>query len=282
MTMSVRAGIKMPEKEDFAEQWKWALSVLPQLSGYQPLDLGGSPMEELRKWVPPGKSITVYDERCRPIRVSLHEGVLSGDTNIQTTYHKGVKKVEALTVEYGTTIAYLGPGWTEYEKNAKGKWVEVGGGGMGCLETRPGVLNKVTRDAAWYGGFVASLNVVCGSPLSWTDTCLDGSSRVCKKCNSLRLEVHSVTPGIGVGRFGTTGAGIHPDKPVDCSIPCPVDTKANEREKLNRILKGREFLSIGTGQGVPTLFRFRKTCEKYRIKPRTKRSLPCSGDGSPP
>jgi len=135
-----------------AKAWRAACAELPELKQYRPLFIEPRPFDELRAWVPEGQTVRVWDENCKPIDLQRHEGLLAGDVEIETSFHKGVKRVSARTAHFGHGVSYTGPGWTEYEKDARGRWQEVGGGGMGCLETRHGVLSRVTRDSAHYDG----------------------------------------------------------------------------------------------------------------------------------
>jgi len=251
-----------------ADEWRWARSALPRLSGYQPLDLEPVPVGALLDWAPEGKTILVYDWDCRPIRLSRFEGTLAGDVDEKTTIEHGIKRVEASTVRYGAEISYLGSGWTEYERDARGRWVEAGAGAPGCLNVPPGTLNRVTRTAAWYAGAIVFLKAVCETTRRTTSPCSGGGQRTCESCAMLGLEVESHSPGMGMYRRGRSGVGIEKTKPIDCSQPCPEDPSKETLEHLNRILAKRRFLTTRTQGTRPALFRSRKTCMRYRSKHR--------------
>ena len=258
------------QNEDPAEEWKKACAQFEALKGYRPLFLKPKPISELLAWVPEGEVVQVFDEHCRPIELARHEGHLAGDTDIKTTFHKGTKRVQARTAHFGYSVSYTGPGWTDYEKDAKGRWQEVGGGGMGCFAPRPGVLNRVTRDAAWYSGSAVMLKVGCNWVEEYTSSCIGGGERVCRTCRSLQLDVlqgrihHARGP---VVRHGSS-------KPMDCSAPCPNNTLVGTRDRLNQYLAGKKFISRETFGDSPVLFRSRKACRLHRARNKKARREP--------
>ncbi len=251
-----------PEKVDPEEAWREACAELEALSEYRPFPLRSRLIDELLSWVDEGKSIRVYDEDCRPIDVMRHEDELAGDVDIKESFHEGIKRVEARTAHFRYSISYTGPGWTDYEKNEKGKWEEVGGGGAGCFEPRSGLLSRVTKEAAWYDGAEVSLKVSCRWVTEETSPCIGGGKRICRHCRSLRVEVlqaRHLRQYPGEATIRQSGS-----KPLDCSAPCPKNTLIETRDRLNRYLEGKAFFgSDVSGEGA-VLFRSLKACRRHR------------------
>ncbi|MBW2701612.1 MAG: hypothetical protein JRF33_12420 [Deltaproteobacteria bacterium] len=146
----------------------------------------------------------------------------------------------------------------------EGKWEEVGGGGMGCFEPRPGLLSRVTKDAVWYAGDEVSLKIRCRWVTVETSPCIGGGKRVCRHCRSLRVEVLQARhlrqfPGeVTMRQSGS--------KPLDCSAPCPKNSLIETRDRLNQYLEGKEFFSPEASGEGPVLFRSLKACRRHRSK----------------
>ena len=256
----VQAGSE--KRVDPEEAWREACAELEALSAYRPFSLRPRVIDELLSWVEEGKSIRVYDEDCRPIDVMRHEGELAGDVDIKTSFHEGIKRESARTAHFGYSISYTGPGWTDYEKNEKGKWEEVGGGGMGCFDPRPWLLSRVTKDAAWYGGAKVSLKIHCRWVTEETSPCIGGGKRICRHCRSLRIDVlqaNHIRKFSGEVMMRQSGS-----KPLDCSAPCPKNSLIETRDRLNRYLEGKKFFSPEATDEEAVLFRSLKACRRHR------------------
>ncbi len=253
---------------DFAAAWQRATAALPALADYRPLELGAVPLPALLAWVPADGSALVYDSRCRPIRVRRDNDALVGRTEVKTTVTGGVKRVESRTVRFGRSIDLLVPGWTSYERDAAGRWVESGGGGRSELESRPGTLSRVTDQAAWYAGFLVELELACNRPLEVTSPCRQGGERTCRRCRALGVRARSVSPGFGVGSGHAGPQRIRTSEPVDCSGPCPPDPTAATRARLAPLLQGRTFLTVPGDDQPPALFRSREACRRWRTRRR--------------
>lgn len=254
-----------------AEAWRAACAELPELGSYRPLFLEPRPFDELMAWVPEGKTIRVYDENCKPIDLVRHEGHLAGDMEEKTTFHKGLKRISARTAHFGLDVSYTGPGWTDYERDEEGRWQEVGGGGMGCFEIRAGTLGRVTREAAFYNGTLVTFEVVCWSQLEELGKCADGSPRKCQRCEGIRLDAKSNSPGRMI-RYRGPMVRQSSSKPVDCSRPCPADELGARVERLNRYLDGKRFISTDEFDSGAALFRSRKACRRHRARSRERGS----------
>ncbi len=274
--LSESSSPRPQEDVDPVEAWEAACKEVEELKRYRPLFIKPTPLDELLAWVPEGKKVQIYDEKCRPVRVERHEDKLMGLVDVRTTLSRGVKRVHAMTARFGQEVYYTGPGFSEYEKNKKGEWEEVGAGGSGCLETRSGALNRVTEDSAFYSGAQVSLNVVCDSFKEWKEICKGGGERTCRTCRSLDVRAHSHTSGFGFGYMRASSsvsadASAQKDPAagdgVDCSKPCPADSLSETMEKMNRFLKGKRFVTLDSHEnGFPALFRSRKVCRRHRRK----------------
>jgi hypothetical protein len=254
-----------PPAEDpdaaFAAEWKAAIQAIPDLARFRPLDLGPAPLDALLSWAGP-RGATVYDERCRPIRVERDGRELAGDRVTRVSFEDGYKRVDAEDLRFGRQRAVLGPGHTLYARKA-GRWVEAGGGGCGCAEYPSGMLTRVTRNVAWYGSGIVTLRLACASCSETVTPCTDREGeRVCRKCRSTWTQSFPVDPAVGVGYPGILTARVR-TPPADCSAPCEPDELGTRIENVNRILGKREFLDPDD-RGKPGLFRTKEACRKYR------------------
>lgn len=271
-----QAPVAQPATADPATTWKAACAELKEFNEYRPLFTEPTPLDELLAWVAEGKHIQLFDEKCRPIRVERNEDELTGKIDVKTTVSRGVKRVRWRTAHFAMDVNYTGPNDAEYEKNVQGNWEEVGGGGMGSLETRSGALNRVTKDAAFYGGAMVSLTVECRTYQEISGTCANGDKRTCRTCVSLRVRAHSRSSGIGFGYAGASVAASagssgeqkpSADAPLDCSKPCPPDTLSDSMHRLNAFLKGKELVTLSSlVDDMPILFRSRRACQLHRAK----------------
>lgn len=253
---------------DTGKQWKEAREEVEELKSYRPLFLKPTPVDELLAWVPKGKTVKLFDEKCRPVQVERNNGVLTGLVDVKTTISKGVKSVHFKTGHFGLSVSYTGPSSTTYTRNKKGQWVRNSSGGRGSLETRVGALNRVTKNAAFYGGAVVVLKAVCRSYDSKCAICEGGGKRSCRTCRSIQIQAKSRSHGIGFGYAKTPSKSVTPClKKADCSQPCPVDVLGKKIAKLNAFLKGKQFVTVDSDiENPPALFRTRKACRRHRAK----------------
>ncbi len=259
-----------PQKEniDTAKQWKEAREEVEELKNYRPLFLKPTPLDELLAWVPKEKKAKLFDEKCRPVKVERNEDVLTGPVEVKTKISKGVKRVNFKTGHFGLSVSYTGPYSTSYKKDKQGQWVSYSSGGMGSLETRTGALNRVTKNAAFYGGAVVSLKAVCRSYHSKSVNCAGGGKRTCRICRSIQIQAKSRSQGIGFGYVGAAAKGVSFElKEFDCSKPCPVDVLGKKIAQLNSFLKGKKFVTLDSDiENPPILFRTRKACRRHRAR----------------
>jgi len=253
---------------DTAKQWKEAREEVEELKRYRPLFLKPTPLDELLAWVPEGKKVQLFDEKCHPVKLERNEGVLTGPVDVKTKISKGVKSVHFKTGHFGLNVAYTGPSSTSYIRNKKGQWIRNSSGGIGSLESRAGALNRVTKNAAYYGGAVVSLKAVCRSYQEKCAICAGGSKRTCRTCRSIQIQAKSRSHGIGFGYVKAPVKRASPClKEVDCSKPCPEDVLSKKIAQLNSFLKGKEFVTLNSDiENPPILFRTRKACRRHRAR----------------
>jgi hypothetical protein len=86
---------------DTAKQWKEAREEVEELKSYRPLFLKPTSLDELLAWVPEGRKVQLFDEKCRPVKLERNEGVLTGPVDVKTKISKGVKSVHFKTGHFG-------------------------------------------------------------------------------------------------------------------------------------------------------------------------------------
>jgi len=250
-------------------QWKQWQQRFPALKRYRLLSLDPFPVKKLLAWIPVGGSGSVYDRRCRRIRVSRTTDSLYGTRVTSRRIRRKTLEVQSDEYTFDSTIL-LTDGGTEFYERRRRRWVKTGGAVHGCARSVGHFLSRVTSTAAYYDAVLVALYPVCGSFEVRIEHCRQGGTRRCRRCRSWDVGMRSLTARVGYGRGRApvvtigpaSGSGYTPPR-VDCSKPCPGSNKAEAVATLRRFLKGRRFINA-TGNDHPYLFRSRRACRRYR------------------
>jgi hypothetical protein len=250
----------------FDEAWTWLGTELPDDTAELRLVDDGL-LEKLLAWAPPDGGVTVYDRRCRPLRLFRNETSLDGSIHVKTKVRGKRKTVSGESISFSWYIEVVCGFDNEYERGANGAWEEVGASATGCADTIGFSLSEVTATAAWYGGAMVDLQVRCGHTREIAQRCLDGSERTCASCGRLALRIRSHQSHYGVGSASSSMRTAAPGERTDCSIPCPADVLTPRVPAVNAALEGVELEQIGL-EKHPTIFRTRAACREYRKRHR--------------
>ncbi len=242
--------------------WDWAVSVLPALANHSEDAPSAQAMKRFARWFSGSRARTIYlrqHDQCSAVRGSVDGGFrhretveTDGDSRTETGYSLAID-------EHGITES--GPGGTTSRRDARGKWIEVGGFGTGCSATLVhNSMSRVDDGVAYFNTYAYRLTAECEHMLTQTQHCEGGGTRTCTRCAGIWLHPHAPQRGWARGHSGVVGQR-HPPPLHDCSQPCPADEWSDRVEPLNQVLAGRRFFSDDSGDpGV--LFRSAKACRR--------------------
>lgn len=245
--------------------WNAWRKKFPDLKDYQLLAVDPVPLQKLLAWIPKGKTGSVYDRRCRRIRVTRQAQVLQGRRATGRSISGKSMTISHDGYTFDSRILLTDGGTDSYKRRGR-KWVKVGGSAHGCANNVGLVLSKVTAGSAYYDAALVSLYVACGAPIYHKQHCQRGGQRDCRSCSSWTIQMKSRMYGHRYGRTRsptvTVGLPSAP-RPVDCRKPCPSKAKYQAAKDLARFLRGRRFLHRSSPDH-PYLFRSKKACRSYR------------------
>lgn len=226
-----------------AARWTWAVGTMPELAEHREAGVAAERWADFRRLA--GARTTLWvrprGDRCFAVRGAWEEEGFFGRARETVKIKGDTKSVRFESVEMTEVgISLSGPHGEEFVRDARGRWQENGGFGLGSFATiADGPVFEVTRKAAYYGGIAYSLTIVCNASSVQEDRCTDGTTRRCERCSSLWARPHGPQMGSAGSWTSHTSAG---DRQVDCSAPCPPDLLTARLVALNVVMQGRIFM----------------------------------------
>ena len=247
-----------------APSWEWAVSVLPELAGHSEVDPSVAALARFVGWFGEGKPARIYlldDGVCRGITGTMSDDGFHGGWRMKVTIRGGEKQVSGMSLDITRGgISESGPGGVIYHRDGKGRWMEVGGFGIGDFATivdQP--MSSVDDHALTFAGHGYRLEPVCDATERVTRTCIGEGAPRCERCTRITLERRTEHSGgstrIGIGRVDPT--------PVDCTQACPADEWTPLVPRLAAALAGRRFFGALPAAG-PVVFRSAGACARER------------------
>jgi hypothetical protein len=247
----------------FAEAWAWLRAELKEeTAALRPIAAADRLLDRLLDWAAPDAALTVYDRRCRPLKLARNEASLDGDIHLKSVIRGKRKTVSGDSISFTDYITVVCGFDNDYERAADGTWVEAGVSVTGCADTVGHRLSEVTETAAWYGGATVTLFAKCVARREEEQRCGDGSTRVCSSCERIGMEVDSRDGRFHSAIGAVTARAPAGPEPFDCAIPCPRDERGATLQRVSAALAGVEMLQTGL-EDHPTLFRTRAACRDY-------------------
>ncbi len=266
-TSSPRPSATAPaQKLAASEAWQWLRATLPEETAKLRLDESRANIDKLLSWAPGEAATVVFDRACRKLALTRNERTLDGAVHEQTTIVGNSKTVHRDSISFGFDITVVCGSDTSYEHGPGGAWVESGTSASGCFHSIGHHISDVRDGQVWYAAEQVTLKIGCASHSEQEQRCTDGTTRTCKTCSAVLLDVK---PERGMQQQGsahvTYGARRGPAPLVDCSTPCPVDELTPMIEAASAALADTAFEQLGH-DAHPTLFRDRTACTAYRQK----------------
>lgn len=252
-----------PASSEPPPTWEWALSVVPALAEHSEVDPGGDALARFVGWFDEGGTPRVhflYDGACHAIEGTMSGEGFHGSWREEITTEGDERRVSRTSFDITRSgITESGPGGIIYRRNAKGRWEEAGGFGIGCFAVLVDRWMSAADDGSvTFGGYEYRLEPVCDRTESVTQTCIGGGERRCERCAGVWLR--PVADRMGFGK-GAIGVGHGSPTPVDCTQPCPVDEWTPRLPRLAAALAGRRFYGVIGSEG-PVVFRTAKGCAR--------------------
>jgi hypothetical protein len=244
-----------------AAELEWATTRFPELATYTTARQTEALTAELLAWAPPGKKIEIYDRRCRVGEVTRREEVLAGSQSREVVRAKESVSVSFDDISIGVRFEQFGCSHVEYERDAAGRWVVGGSGGLGCVNTFGHVLSRVERDAAWYDAAAVSLTIECSRKVAEVSTCGDGSARSCEQCEEWSPAAHSHEVNFGIG-YQPSLRRVPASRA--CDAPCPPFDVPADVKRANEVLRDRVYFISSNPDPHPLVFRTSAACRSYR------------------
>jgi len=245
---------------DADARWAWAVERMPELAEHA----AGDRIEleaRFAEWFPDEGRVFVRtaDGKCTPVVGGWDGDVFVGKARERTRIEGKTKESSWVNVEIAPSgVVENGPHGITYTRNAKGKWEESGGWGIGCMDIIVDrSISAVHDDAIVYAGYAYTLTIECNGTRTDEQRCTDGTTRTCTTCATLVALQHADRMGFGHGRTRMT---VRAHDPIDGTEPCPSDTVGPLVEPLSAIVKGRRFYGTTDLQGA--VYRTRRACER--------------------
>lgn len=247
-----------------APSWAWAVSVLPELAGHSEVDPSVAALARFVGWFGEGKPARIYlldDGVCRGITGTMSDDGFHGGWRTRVAIRGGEKQVSGMSLDITRGgISESGPGGVIYRRDGKGRWMEVGGFGIGDFATivdQP--MTAADERSLTFAGQGYRLEPVCGASERVTRTCIGEGAPHCDRCTRITLDRRSEHTGgstrIRIGRVDPT--------PVDCTQACPADEWTPLLPRLAAALAGRQFFGVLPAAG-PVVFRSAGACARER------------------
>lgn len=246
-----------------AEELAWATSRFPEIATYRSAREIDAMKAALLSWAERGKSVTVFDQACRPALVTRYDDELLGNLSREITRNGGNIRESYDQISIGVRMNEFGCNSVEYERDAERKWTVISSQGLGCARTIGLSISKVSEDAVWYDAALIRLSIDCSAWVVEETPCADGKAKVCRRCEDWAVRPHSLESTFGIGRQPSTRRVKLP--PADrCDSACAADSPPLDVKRANEALRWHEFLHTLDLQTDPVVFRTKAACRAYR------------------